>query len=354
MSVPVPPSSAAVRRARWKLAGLAVVFGCLLAVASVELLAQLYCAHLQREWAALRARPNHLFRAAQHPVLAYELKPDYTYSDGKRRVFLNAQGIRDTDSVPSTNRWKVALLGDSVTFGQGLDQADVFTEMLQSALDQSNRTVKVLNFGVPGHDAADVAENLRLKDAHFHADAFFYLLNLNDYARKDTRFEGADNGLYRMYRLPLFKTPLFVRKAVYRWHKQGKMASPGWYRWLIEGNFGWADEQMQRMADYARERHKPFTVLILPAGCAYSGGTYGLQDLHDRISAALRARAIKAVDLSHALAEEHTGWFDATDHLTPAGNRALARFLEPLVVADHGASRASDPVPGVPPPSAAN
>lgn len=312
---------------KFKLALSAAALVVVLAAVLLELMAQAYCMVLKTRWEKLKAQPNHLFQATTHPGLPYELKRNYTFQDGHRKVFLNEHGIRDSGAVPVAGRFKLALLGDSVVFGQNLDEGDIFPVIMQEGFDQSGASVRVLNLGVPGYDASDVYENLVRINAQYDAEAFCYFLNLNDFARKDTRFEGADNGLYRMYQLPLLKTPMFLRKAIYRYHKGGQFVSVGWYRWLFAGNKDWGVEQVQRMQRYAHMKGRKLILFLYPAGCAYSARGYELQEVHNLLKNSLTQAGIRVVDLAPALGRNPQEWFDFTDHLTPAGNKALAEIL---------------------------
>ncbi len=51
------------------------------------------------------------------------------------RYRFNAQGYRDRDHDPHSSRRTILLLGDSVTFGLGVDQASIYPAVLQDDLD---------------------------------------------------------------------------------------------------------------------------------------------------------------------------------------------------------------------------
>jgi len=327
---------------------LAVPFAVLVSAVGFELVLQAYTLVLRRDWEKIKAEPNHLFRASDNPVLAYEHKTNYALGGARQRVVLNEHGIRDSGTVSPAGRWKVVMAGDSLAFGQNVDQKEIFTELMQEDFDRQGGRVKVLNFGVGGYDVADVAEFVRVKDMVYQADAFVYVMSLTDFARKNTVYEGADNGLFRMYRLPWLKTPMFVRKAIYRWKKQGRLSSPGWYRWLVDGNGNqaWWMQKVRLMRDNANEHGKPFAVVIMPAGCAYENGRYVLQDLHDRLATGLKQEGINVVDLAPTFLARPAEWLDGTDHLTPDGHRVLAQTLSPLVVKwHHTASQPTEKAP---------
>jgi hypothetical protein len=224
-------------------AGIAVLVFCALLF---EISVQLYAVgvvnprneRMRRSW-------KHFYRASDNPILVYEPLPGTEVEVDGRRLRINRWGIRDDhDAIPRENR-RIAILGDSVVFGMAHSQERTISQLLERELERSGDRVRVLNFGLSGYSLRELVEFLRIKDAVYDVDAVIYLLNPNDFARRDSVYEGADDGLYRMYRTPWLKSPWFLRKAIYRFHKAGHLtlrfpprgqASVGWYAWLFGGN----------------------------------------------------------------------------------------------------------------------
>jgi|GEM_PF-4970237 len=65
------------------------------------------------------------------------------------RVVTNEEGYRERPFRPKAApaRWRILALGDSITFGRGVERDDRFTDRLHAALGPQ---VDVLNLGVPG------------------------------------------------------------------------------------------------------------------------------------------------------------------------------------------------------------
>ncbi len=301
-----------------------------LCLVAVEAVCQLYAWRLGRKLEAIRASPDHYYRASRNPTLAYELMPGYAAVKEDRRLRINRLGLRDDADEAPAGVDVVALLGDSVVFGTGFSQDETLSALMQAALDPSTSAVRVVNFGVPGYNLDEIAEQLREKNAVYRADRIVYLLNPNDFCRRDTVYEGADNGLYRMYRRPRLKTPWFARKAVYRLHKRGYVSVP-WYRWIYAGNREHAFGVIEGMARYGTENGARFVVVLLPAGSAYADGGYELADLYADLSRQMESMGIPCTGPVAAFMEDHERLFTDTDHLTPEGNRRMADELARLV-----------------------
>lgn len=75
-----------------------------------------------------------------------------------KTVHTNRLGFRDRDfdirKPPTT--YRIAILGDSLTYGQGIPKEDRFSELIQRHLNGLDRgSYEVLNFGVPGAETQD-------------------------------------------------------------------------------------------------------------------------------------------------------------------------------------------------------
>jgi len=72
------------------------------------------------------------------------------------------------------------MLGDSVTFGYGVDQTQSFPAELERLLNQSGK-YEVINAGVPGYSIVDEAALLPAVLGHFNPDLVIWTVVSNDY-----------------------------------------------------------------------------------------------------------------------------------------------------------------------------
>ena len=130
------------------------------------------------------AAVNHgSFRLSDNPALRYELAPGAPDGD----TVLNRDGMRDREfplaKPPGT--FRIACIGDSITFGFGIDHpADTYPKRLESLLNtycgSSSQRFEVMNFGVPGYNLREIAENVQVKVLKYHPDLVIYGYCLND------------------------------------------------------------------------------------------------------------------------------------------------------------------------------
>jgi hypothetical protein len=96
------------------------------------------------------------------------------------RWAVNAQGLReDRDVGPPSDRFRVAVYGDSEAFGWSVAQGETF----QRRMEAQDRRVEVLNLGVPGYNVADTREHLERTLAAFDPDLAIFLSTKNDFDR---------------------------------------------------------------------------------------------------------------------------------------------------------------------------
>lgn len=86
--------------------------------------------------------------------LIFRHKPSWETRYGDVRVTYNERGLRDRPILPKgEDEYRVLALGDSVTFGWGVDQEKTFVARLEPLLQgRLHRPVRVINSGVGGYN----------------------------------------------------------------------------------------------------------------------------------------------------------------------------------------------------------
>src|SRR5207248_3815155 len=90
----------------------------------------------------------------------------------------NALGFREREIGPHTaGRYRIAIIGDSFTFGQGIEERERFSNVLETLLGPK---YEVLNFGTPGND---LPEHVQVLERALQVAPDFVLLQLyiNDF-----------------------------------------------------------------------------------------------------------------------------------------------------------------------------
>lgn len=325
------------RRTRW-MAVLAAALGLAASAALLELGCALIWLRLESGWSERSGRVTFFYRKSANPVLGYELTPGFELDGDRGFVRIGADGLRITEGVPADATRTIVLAGDSVVFGSGHRQGETPADFLQQRLVAAGgEPVRVVNLGVPGYAFAEIREFFEWKATGIRPESAVLVVNLNDFSRRNSIYEGGDNGLYRMFSAPPWRSAYFLRKAVYR-VRRGSLfgphseVSPEWYRWLHAANHEAGLFHIERMHSRALACGIRFGVVLFPSGQAYNrSGEYQLEEMHRRIAARLEQLEIPFVDAAGAFRGGRDRLIDVSDHPTVEGNARLAEVVAGLV-----------------------
>lgn len=125
---------------------------------------------------------KNMFRLVDDPELGYELIPNAP----DKRDTISSAGLRDRefDQQKPPDVFRIAVIGDSVTFGLHSPQNDSYPKSLESMLNAckppDSPKFEVMNFGVPGYSAVQIARQLKTRVLAFQPDLVIYGYVLND------------------------------------------------------------------------------------------------------------------------------------------------------------------------------
>lgn len=164
-----------------------------------------------------------IFKASDNAILNYEMRPNYMRAvrhlgDEKIVYATNQQGFRDGDFSLAKEKdiFRIAILGDSITFGIGVQQKDTFGELLERQLGALGVRAQVLNFGVGGYNTIQEEELLKSAVITYSPDLVVLGYALNDADERSDWFFEADKGRINLKILPVsaYRGPLGGRLAV--------------------------------------------------------------------------------------------------------------------------------------------
>ena len=121
------------------------------------------------------------YRLSENQKLRYELIPNNHVGI----EFVSDQGLRDRhySKVKPEKTFRIAILGDSITYGLFVSQNQNYVKILEKILNETfSGPIKyeVINFGVTGYDVGQIVESLASKALSFNPDLIIYGYCLND------------------------------------------------------------------------------------------------------------------------------------------------------------------------------
>jgi hypothetical protein len=95
------------------------------------------------------------FIATHDPQTVYELRPGFHGLYAGVPVSINSSGFRgaESDTVNGGQTFRIAVVGDSVAFGQGVQDNETLAAQVKKELKvRQDRSVEVINLGVPAYN----------------------------------------------------------------------------------------------------------------------------------------------------------------------------------------------------------
>jgi lysophospholipase L1-like esterase len=216
---------------------------------------------------------------------------------------INSLGFRDKEIPPKTGeRYRIAVVGDSFAWGQGIEERERFSNLLGQYLGAS---YEVLNFGIPGNN---LPEHLAVLERALGVAPDFVLLQLyvNDFEMPDMQRPDASP----LIPWPPLEEPLHRSSVVY------DMANQAWQQFevAIGATESYPHYMERNLADpnapYARQAFGMLRQFIERARGAGAGvGTVFFPDpglsttnypfayLHERVARTCEEERIPCLDL---------------------------------------------------------
>jgi lysophospholipase L1-like esterase len=91
-------------------------------------------------------------RYVYDPLLGWRNIPGWSATSLGRKLTINSKGLRDREYAyePPDNTRRILVLGDSYAWGYGVEDDEIFTEVLESRLQETSPPWEVVNTGVSG------------------------------------------------------------------------------------------------------------------------------------------------------------------------------------------------------------
>jgi len=198
---------------------------------------------------------------------------------------------------------RIAILGDSFGFGEGVKEEDIAASRLGPLLEKiAGCRVQVYNFSVPSYDTADEAALLGTTVLGYAPDLIVVWYFLNDVEGNETmQYLGAGSETFffpvasrisALARLAAGRLDAAVRedRMIRKFHESYRDSAPGWKE---------VTSSLRRISSLAAGRGIPVVLFVHPVLYHLDSG-YPFLDLHRRVVEAARREGMSAFDLVEA------------------------------------------------------
>jgi len=231
--------------------------------------------------------------ASQNPRIGHEHRPGASAHLMGVDVSINRDGLRDRDFElgPSASH-RIIVLGDSLTFGWGVELQDTFAKRIERSLREI-RPVEVLNFGHGNYNTEQEVDLFIDKGLAYEPDQVVLFFFIND--AEETPMRSGWGFLERSELVSLFWSRMRVafssvvdntNFATYYSSLYDEDA-PGWLATV---------RALELLRDTCRDRNIELRVVLLPE--LHQLADYPFRELHGRVLQVLEALGIPALDLA--------------------------------------------------------
>jgi lysophospholipase L1-like esterase len=228
---------------------------------------------------------------------------------GRSCAECNSLGYREREfeKAKPENTYRIAVIGDSLTYGQGIPDEERFSNRLESELTGSEMKYQVLNFGAAG---ADFVHHINTSKRVLELEPDFILLQwyVNDFEGPNPQGRPSARNLAPTMELHL---RLHQSSALYYvlnagWHAtQRFMGTVGSYETYMNQHFLDPNSEGSKSAlaklktvfRLANDRNVPIGMVLFPRLRPYLADDYPFDYLHERIISLCKQNDIPYVDL---------------------------------------------------------
>ena len=204
------------------------------------------------------------------PVLFWRLAPGKRLPDDHPQIFgliSNQDGLREDHEIPHekpAGEIRILFLGDSCTFGFGLNHGDTYVEKVEQRLRAAYPDVKIecINAGVSGYTLAQGWAYLEMSGIHYEPDLIFSAFGWNDAKHWSTRDDLDRQDDARRATPPgILARSAFCRNLWTMMVRVGNMDSKQMVARVAPDRFRML---MQKISDLAQHHHARYLPLVWP------------------------------------------------------------------------------------------
>ncbi len=230
-------------------------------------------------------------------------------------VHLNRLGYRDREfpvQKPS-GVFRIAVVGDSNTFGQGIEEGDRFTNRLQVALNRGGQRFEVLNFGRPGAETMDEVQMLKDTVVNLQPDYVLLQWFINDVEGRDKtgKFDPLPLLPWETLRSVLHGNSVIYYMLEQDWYTVQQQL--GWIKpfeeWMArrfgDPNSPWTREGMEQLHAFletCRVSGIPMGIVLFPNLTSIREHDYVFAFLHEYVLTFCAQEDLNCLDLRQSMA----------------------------------------------------
>lgn len=247
------------------------------------------------------------------------------------QVSINSDGLRDRDYPVERDGHsrRIIFLGDSLTFGWGVEEPDTFATLLEGRLN-NEIPVEIINFGTGNYNTTQEVSLFLEKGLKYTPDAVVLFYFIND---AEPIPEKSSLAFLANFRLTTFYWSRFKQLAA-RW-SPGKTFKDYYRDLYLEDQQGWMEtrDSFLELARISQKKDIDLRVVVLPE--LHNLVEYPFSQQHEQLTEFLQANGIEVLDLAPLLTDQtdpHSLWVALDDaHPNARAHRLIADHSEEFI-----------------------
>jgi lysophospholipase L1-like esterase len=204
-------------------------------------------------------------------------------------VKINGQGLRDQDKVPDPSQNNIAFLGDSLTFGWGVEKSKTFEEIVEKMMNNSEKKINIINYAHCNYNSEQEVDFF-LKRADLNSlssVALFYFINDAEITPSKTPPPFYSKSLFISLARSRYQMLVNSKNYLTYYSELYQEQSPGWIR---------AQNSIQLLKQKLTQRNISLQVFLLPE--LHQLTPYPFTEVHRKITTFLDQEKIPWSDLT--------------------------------------------------------
>jgi hypothetical protein len=250
---------------------------------------------------------------------------------------VNGSGFRERafSAAKAPGTYRIAVIGDSFTYGNGIRQEDRYSDLMQAHLPDH---FEVLNFGQPGANTPEHRHQVEVLLPQIHPDFVLLQWYVNDTEDDDSTGRPTFHPLlpFRGLHGWLSEKSAFYTVANMKWAEMqvlaGMTVSYPEFLQHRRGDPNSHDSQLDRrllteLIEMCKRAGVPIGIVLFPDTAASMGDDYPFGYLHQRVLDVCTAQNITCLDLRKDFSlvkERQSLWANQLDHHPSARANAIA------------------------------
>lgn len=160
-----------------RLTAIIIIFLVILAIG--EVLIRVYLNYNMAYDIEMTKYAMNLKKDSENPLVGHEHRPNKSMELMDVMVDINSDGLRDKEyPLAKGDKYRIIFLGDSLTFGWGVQENETFASLIEEDLN-SNQPTEVINFGTGNYNTEQEVNLFIDKGLKYSPDkvVLFYFIN---------------------------------------------------------------------------------------------------------------------------------------------------------------------------------